>query len=127
MKLIKNKKQLLSLSAAVLLVVIIMIIVIRRRGRKVEIVEPYRLNNSYDIYLYAEDLDNYDFYRGTLAYVIMPYGWKNKYIETDIAINKNKLYPVIGIGYKLPSGKVKHIKLKETAYIEGFYIGIGEE
>lgn len=123
----KRKTKILSLSAVALLVVAILVIVIRRRGRKVYIVEPYRSNNSYDIYLYAEDLDNYDFFRGTLDYVIMPYNWKNKYLETDIAINKTKLYPVIGIGYKLPSGKVKRVKLKETAYIEGFYIGIGEE
>lgn len=123
----KRKTKILSLSAVALLVVAILVIVIRRRGRKVSIVEPYRLNNSYDIYLYAEDLDNYDFYRGTLDYVIMPYNWKNKYVETDKGLYKDKLYPVIGIGYRLPSGKIKRIILKETAYIEGFYIGIGEE
>lgn len=123
----KRKTKILSLSAVALLVVAILVIVIRRRGRKVYIVEPYRSNNSYDIYLYAEDLDNYDFFRGTLDYVVMPYGWKKKTINTNIAIEPETLYPVIGIGYKLPSGKIKRIRLKETAYIQGIYIGIGEE
>lgn len=121
----KKNIKILSLSAAMLLVVLV--IVIRRRGRKVSIAEPYRLNAAYDILLFDQDLSHFHFYRGTLDYVIMPYDWKNKSRTIDRDGIAETYYPVIGIGFNQPSGKVKRIMFKETVYIEDVFIGIEEE
>lgn len=118
-----NNRTLL-LSAAVLLVVAVTVIVIRRRGRKVYIAEPYRLNNQYDILLNLKDgsdvFSGSNFYRGTLDYVVVPYGYKDDVWQQ----NGIYYYPVIAIGFATPDGKVRRVKLENRAYIDSRYIGI---
>lgn len=119
-----NNRTLL-LSASVLLVVAVTVIVIRRRGRKVYLAEHYRLNENTYVYLHyksegASDFDSRQFFKGTLDYVVVPWNYKDDVWTMDGVY----YYPVTAIGYLMPDGKVKRVKLDSRAYIASRYIGI---
>ena len=113
----------LLLSAAALLIVVILIIVIRRRGRKVNLKEEYRLNEDSVIYIFDKDNGNYVWYKGVLDYVVLPFNYqKKKWYNTD-GINEPdgtlfaEYVPVKSIGYKMPSGKIKTVRLNGVGLI----------
>lgn len=137
----KKSTKILSLSAAALLVLLIAVILIRRRGRKVKI-RQYRLDYNQDVWVYNQDFSDSIFYRGTLYYVILAPGWKNKIVlpSQDDSVttaslivtnpdtsssglddfNNYKYVPIVALGVRDAKGSVKTERLKSIHYIASY-------